>query len=658
MKYKSGKVSGRISGAAKKASAVLTVILLLLSLFLSPMISSLSPVYCAYAESTSTDDEQSVSEYEAQSADEKTGQIISEVSEGTADPEPVTEEAVDGSADGTGQSYTDESDMLMMYMERQILGDEKPSDSQAVYADGGLSIESSDRRAKLKGNNKIIYNALAAEIKKIAAGSKKQAVVKIPLKKVLGKLKFTASDLGVSSIRDRNGKLRQSTLKAFAGLCSFDLDTIHYSLLADMPYELYWYDKSYERIENGTVVKRACSYTLAGSSGTLGYSYTGSYIRFNNDPVITFSFVVSADYSSSGKTGTYYLRSDLSSVKKAVSNAKTIAAGYAEKPDLDKLNGYREAICALTSYDHNYRAKHYGDPWQLIYVFDGDSSTEVVCEGYAKAFKFLCDISDFSSSSIKCRIVTGLLDLNTDVGHMWNIVHMNDGKNYIADLTNCDSGATGYPDRLFLRKYSGRTSGGIYSYPVSGGSLLYKYDSETENIYSSSELAMSNTEYKCPHNYNDLDDGTVTAYEVSDPETGELRPDGAVLTFSCKVCGASQSAEYGSAEEAEHARYELLEPRYTPAKVSLTSVTAGSKKATVKWKRPASDVTRYEIELTDTVSGKKKTVTVKQGSSSTISRTISKLKKRKYKIRVRAYKNASWQLFYGKWSSAKTVKII
>ena len=33
----------------------------------------------------------------------------------------------------------------------------------------------------------------------------------------------------------------------------------------------------------------------------------------------------------------------------------------------------------------------YGDPWQLIYVFDDDPDTNVVCEGYAKAFKYEAD---------------------------------------------------------------------------------------------------------------------------------------------------------------------------------------------------------------------------------------------------------------------------
>lgn len=30
------------------------------------------------------------------------------------------------------------------------------------------------------------------------------------------------------------------------------------------------------------------------------------------------------------------------------------------------------------------------DPWQLIHVFDGDTTTNVVCEGCSKAFVYTC----------------------------------------------------------------------------------------------------------------------------------------------------------------------------------------------------------------------------------------------------------------------------
>lgn len=568
-------------------------------------------------------------------------------------------------------------DPLMMYMEQQTLGGDKAdadTDADAVsVSSGGISIESSDRGAKLSGNNKKIYKALIPYIKEIASGSRKQTVISIPLKKITGKLKFTASDLGVSSITTKSGALRSSAVKAFQKKYDFDLGKIHSSLLADMPYELYWYDKSYKRYVDGEWKAGAFSYSLKDITGQLAYSWTDKYIRFTYDPVLTFSFTVSKDYSASNKAGTYYVRADISKVKTAVSNAQAIAAKYADATDIEKLNGFREEICALTSYDYAYSTKDYGDPWQIIYVFDGDNSTGVVCEGYAKAFQYLCDISDFNSGEIKCRIVTGMLNKDTSIGHMWNILHMNDGLNHMVDITNCDSGAAGAPDLVFLKKYAARSSGGTYAYAVSGTNLLYDYTDNTRAVYSSSELAMAAKDYVCPHNTAELDDGTVTSDssasdgesavadaanpDGTDPETGADHVGGAVLTFKCRVCGVEIYREYASAEEAERARYEILAEKYTPAKLSVKSAGGGSKKATVKWKRLSADITGYQLRLTNTKTGKARTVNVKQSSKSTIRKTVTGLKKGKYKIKLRAYKKASGYEFCGKWSAVRKVTV-
>ena len=116
--------------------------------------------------------------------------------------------------------------------------------------------------------------------------------------------------------------------------------------------------------------------------------------------------------------------------------------GYTET---EKLYGYKEMICYLTSYNDDVTEDdEYGDPWQLIYVFDGDDSTNVVCEGYSKAFQYLCDLSD-----ITCYTVTGIMNGGTGEGpHMWNIV-ANNGKYYMADITNSDEGTVGKTEVCF-----------------------------------------------------------------------------------------------------------------------------------------------------------------------------------------------------------------
>ena len=63
--------------------------------------------------------------------------------------------------------------------------------------------------------------------------------------------------------------------------------------------------------------------------------------------------------------------------------------------------------------------------------------TKVVCEGYSKAFQFLCDNSTFRSNDVYVLSVTGD---NNEERHMWNVVHMEDGNYYLADITNCDTG--------------------------------------------------------------------------------------------------------------------------------------------------------------------------------------------------------------------------
>ncbi|MGN0521821.1 MAG: fibronectin type III domain-containing protein, partial [Eubacterium sp.] len=76
---------------------------------------------------------------------------------------------------------------------------------------------------------------------------------------------------------------------------------------------------------------------------------------------------------------------------------------------------------------------------------------------------------------------------------------------------------------------------------------------------------------------------------------------------------------------------------------------------TVKWKK--ATCTGYQIQYSTSskfTSGTTKTVTVSK--SSTVSKTISKLKSnKKYYVRIRAYKTVNGTKYYGTWSKAKSV---
>lgn len=94
-----------------------------------------------------------------------------------------------------------------------------------------------------------------------------------------------------------------------------------------------------------------------------------------------------------------------------------------------------------------------------------------------------------------------------------------------------------------------------------------------------------------------------------------------------------------------------------PKSTSISSLTAGSKKFTVKWKKQATQTTGYQIQYsTSSKFTNAKTVTV--GKNSTTSKTISKLKaKKKYYVRIRTYKTVGKAKYYSAWSKAKAVTI-
>ena len=100
---------------------------------------------------------------------------------------------------------------------------------------------------------------------------------------------------------------------------------------------------------------------------------------------------------------------------------------------------------------------------------------------------------------------------------MWNIVQIQ-GQNYMVDVTNCDDGAYGCPDKLFLVGGNGSVSGGYY--PISSdswvSSTLYRYDS---HYADESILRLSSSNYvpsaQLQGNLTILDDGVPADSSVA-----------------------------------------------------------------------------------------------------------------------------------------------
>lgn len=252
-----------------------------------------------------------------------------------------------------------------------------------------LDESSSSRRAKcLNSLERQVYDELAAQIKLIAKGQRDNAVISIDLTRKINTGPFTAEELGLDSLVGSNGSYtaEANNLALEKALGSFETDKITYALMYDAPYELYWYDKT------------------SGCSQNLDYSTGGKRDRIGVTRVnLVFRFIVSKDYSASGERNTYNLNTNKAeTTANALTKAESIVAAAKSKSDYDKLVYYKDQICNLASYNHSAAFDPnvkdlYGDPYQLIYVFDGNSSTNVTCEGYSKAFKLLCDLTSFNS---------------------------------------------------------------------------------------------------------------------------------------------------------------------------------------------------------------------------------------------------------------------
>ena len=284
-------------------------------------------------------------------------------------------------------------------------------------------------RENLSAKEKVIYDALKPEIEKIA---KNGGSTVFDLSEISGlKTKWTNTELGVASID--NTDFVKAEFKA-----QFNLSNILTALLSDCPFDLYWYDKTEGAWYNYTVSKTGCQ----------GVWETATITK------LTFTFTVADDYWG----GENMVTTNVSKVATVKSNAAQVVADNAGKSDYEKLKAYKEYICGAVTYNQaaaDDNTTPYGDPWQLIYVFDGDSSTNVVCEGYSKAFQYLCDLSVFTGDTL-CYCVSGWMNGGS---HMWNIVTLG-GRNYLADVTNSDAGTVGKDGSLFLAGGSGSVESG------------------------------------------------------------------------------------------------------------------------------------------------------------------------------------------------------
>ncbi len=370
--------------------------------------------------------------------------------------------------------------------------------------------------SKLTGPNAAAYHLLAGYIADVAAGRRPETEFSLPIESLgIEDKYYLAEDLGVEKLFQENGMAVPEAVAKMYELAGFQIGKVMDALAADFPYELYWYDKT---------TGYSSSYYAYGS-----YSTGEQFICIPTPFEVSMS--VSADYSAGGALRTFLADTEKTGrASAAVDYAQQIVAEYADLEDYEKLDSYRQRICDEVSYNDDIVSQTdlvYGDPWQLVYVFDQDDTTNVVCEGYSKAFQYLCDQSAFKGDVV-CNSMSGHMDGGTGAGsHMWNVVTIG-GSNYVCDITNVDDNSVGHRgNKLFLAgtsvdadaygytfTWESETEGNIIYH---GATVFYQYDDETIAQYSEEERVIASENFD-PETYMLPDPVDITA-EFTDLRT-------------------------------------------------------------------------------------------------------------------------------------------
>ena len=340
-----------------------------------------------------------------------------------------------------------------------------------TMAAGMDSFESNKASAgkHLSGPARNMYSLITADILSVANGKNSSTKLVYSAEEVYEKTTYTKEELGVNEIFDNSG-YTQEAIDAIHGIIYFGMDSVVSALLLDCPYELYWFDKT-----KGVGVGYPISFNSDGESISI-------------DGSVTVGFPVASEYAKDGQTYVFDTSYGINA-QAASENAREIVSQFAGQADESILRGYANKICERVSYNYDALNEEvpYGNPWQLIWVFDDDPDTKVVCEGYAKAYQYLCDLTDFSGNT---RVITVSGDMDGEA-HLWNVIMLNPGENYLADITNIDLFTIGYPDHLLLAEYDSGNYKDGYCFIVSDETIKYEYDEQILSQYTPMELVLT-----------------------------------------------------------------------------------------------------------------------------------------------------------------------
>jgi hypothetical protein len=303
---------------------------------------------------------------------------------------------------------------------------------------GILSNYSSDSyiyRDFLDSNNTAVYDALADWVtpSEDIVSVKLPETISVTLSALPGTSSFTTSDSEALSTA------------VFAG-CKSGIDCV----LFDMP-EIFWLDTSKLSINFDKV-------TYSYSNRTKKYTFKITTLTFT--PAIIEGL------------------GDLDTALKYKDTLDEAIENFQVEGDTlyDQLKSIHDTISLFTYYDTNaaFASSALGS---LV-------EPGVVCEGYSKGFKLICD-----RLGIPCVLIFGNYNESENTAHMWDYVKMDDGEWYAIDVTWDDlDGKNGQEikydyflkgsDSFFTNHTEGEDyAGTILSYPVIS---VFNYQSDCE----------------------------------------------------------------------------------------------------------------------------------------------------------------------------------
>ena len=419
----------------------------------------------------------------------------------------------------------DDADLFALYASRLFYG-RRPVLMASVNAGEGLT-----------GRERTVYESLKADILRVAAGEQTSTVFAVPVTQLMEKTWYTASELGVALNYDAQGRLDAQCVQALWGALYSRLDVdvgrVAEALWYDCTYELYWFSR-YEKSVGSSRPGAAIRYDAA----------LGEYVAYVDEASAwQFRFGVLEQYMGGDD---YTVNPALiEGAKRAAQNARAIVAKYADDSDYAKLYGYMVEICRLVRYNTPASLPGWSmseqNPWKLIWVFDGDAETNVVCEGYTQAFQYLCELSDFDAP-LHCWSVDG----SANGAHAWNLVRMGDGQNYVVDVTWTDGGWADEYDGNLAAAISAQKGASLFLVGADSGSaqegyfVKYRdgsgrswrtYSQASLAAYAPSVLSLAQGVY-APSGFMKISGGTYYMEAGGRFATGERAIDGMIYQFA------------------------------------------------------------------------------------------------------------------------------